>query len=519
VVVDVGGAGKLGAMADLVQRYADEILGVLSCYDRVIVRGRIPEIDYAKGMMVYLRAHGVRLFDFAKFAQPLRDEIRDNAEQLAAEHGIEVQFIRHHEQRKEAIVAEILEKRGDAPGLVAILSALEVCPTFEPRYDKKTGHTFLRPDRAKCLHYYFYFIDEHLGLCFMRVSTWCPFGLQVYYNGHNVLAAKLRKAEIKYQMLDNAFTHIADWDAAQKLADECETRVLHEKLDHYARLFCPAIRTLGLSYQWNLAQVEYATDIVFRRQADLKPIYETLVRTAIHSVKPEQIATFLGRKHKLHDNNTEELGNDFHTRIQGTRLKHHMGPTSIKMYDKAGIVLRIETTTNNPRWFKHYRTVAHRDGTTSHELAPLKKSIYSLYDLQQLMVAANRRYLAFLSSLDDPTVAIQTVARLSDKAEDAGRSYRGFNFFSEQDLHLFEIILRGENTIAGFRNADVRKHLPDKSANQVSRMLKRLWTHDLIKKVGRTYKYYLTDLGRTAITMGLKLKELVLIPELARALA
>src|SRR5262249_12866467 len=115
-------------MADLVQRYADQILGVLSCYDRVIVRGRIAEIDYAKGMALYLRAHGVYLFDFAKFAQPLRDEIRDNAEELASKHDIKVQFIRHHEQRKEAIVAKILEQRGDAPGLVAILSALEVCP-------------------------------------------------------------------------------------------------------------------------------------------------------------------------------------------------------------------------------------------------------------------------------------------------------------------------------------------------------------------------------------------------------
>jgi hypothetical protein len=130
-------------MADLVQRYADQIHGVLSCYDRVIVRGRIAEIDYAKGMEVYLRTHGVYLFDFAKYAQPLREEIRENAEALAAANGIAIQFLRHHEQRKEAVVAKILEQRGDAPGLVAILSALEVCPTFEPRHDKKTGRTFL----------------------------------------------------------------------------------------------------------------------------------------------------------------------------------------------------------------------------------------------------------------------------------------------------------------------------------------------------------------------------------------
>ena len=506
-------------MADLVQRYADRILGVLACYDRVIVRGGIPGLNYAKGMESYLRARGIRLFDFPQFAMPFREAIRDNAEQLAQAEGIEVQFIRHHETRKEDIVARRLEQRGGGAGLVAILSALEVCPSFEARYDNKTGRTSLRPDRAKCLHYYFYFIDEDLGLCFMRVPTWCPFGLQVYFNGHNLLAAKLRKAGIEYRMLDNAFTHIADWDAAQKLADESDTRLVHEKLDHYARLFCPAIGMLAVSYQWNLAQVEYATDIIFRRQMDLRPIYETLVRTAIHAVKPAQVGTFLGRRHKLHSNNTDEIGNDFQTRIQGTRVKHQMGPCSIKMYDKAGIILRIETTTNDPSWFSHYRTVAHRDGTTSHELAPLKKSIYSLHDLRQLAVAANRRYLDFLSSLDDPSVAVETVGRLSEKVEEAGRGYSGFNFFSKPDLALFEAIVRGEHTIQGFRNADLRIRLPGKSPGQVSRMLKRLRLHGVIRKIGRTYKYYVSELGRTAITMGLKLKNLVLIPDLARAMA
>jgi hypothetical protein len=505
-------------MADLVQRHADRILGVLSCYDRVIVRGRVPGLDYAKGMESYLRARDIRLFDFPKFAMPFREAIRDNAEQLAQAEGIEVQFIRNRDVRKEDIVTRVLEQRGDSPGLVAILSALEVCPSFEARYDKKTGRTSLRPDRAKCLHFYFYFIDEDLGLCFMRVPTWCPFGVQAYFNGHNLLASKLRKAGIEHRMLDNAFTHIADWEAAQKLADESDTRLVHEKLDHYARLFCPAIKMLELSYDWGLAQVEYATDIVFRRQTDLQPIYETLVRTAIHAVKPALVGTFLGRKHKLHSNNTEEIGNDFQTRIQGTRVKHRMGPCSIKMYDKAGIILRIETTTNDPSWFSHYRTVAHRDGTTSHELAPLKKSIYSLHDLRQLAVAANRRYLDFLSSLDDPTVAIETVSQLSEKTEDAGRSYRGFNFFSNEDMRLFETIVRGEHTIQGFRNRNLREHMPGKSPGQVSRILKRLWSHGLIKKVGSTYKYYITEIGRTAITMGLKLKNLVVIPELARAL-
>jgi hypothetical protein len=103
-------------------------------------------------------------------------------------------------------------------------------------------------------------------------------------------------------------------------------------LDQLAREFCPVIEHFATDYHWSLMQAEYATDIVFHRQSDLAPIYETLIRTAIHAVKAAQVATFLGRK--LNGDYQDEMGNDFHTRIEGTRLKHYMGPVSIKMYDK-----------------------------------------------------------------------------------------------------------------------------------------------------------------------------------------
>jgi hypothetical protein len=268
---------------------------------------------------------------------------------------------------------------------------------------------------------------------------------------------------------------------------------------------------------WVLSQVEYSTDIVFRQAKHLQPIYENLIHTAIHAVKPTDVATFLGKRIQV--NTSTEVGNDLHTRIQGTRLKHKMGPSSIKMYDKAGIIIRIETTTNDPSWFKHYRTVAHRDGSSSLKLAPLKKSIYSLHDLRQLAVAANRRYLAFLSALDDPTCAVETLATVTEKAVDKGQSYSGFNFFSAADVRLFEAVLAGENTIAGLRNADLRSRMPDLTPARASRIIKRLRMHGIVKKVGRTYKYYLTDLGRRLLVMGLKLKELVVIPAVSHALA
>ena len=57
----------------------------------------------------------------------------------------------------------------------------------------------------------------------------------------------------------------------------------------------------------------------------------------------------------------------------------------------------------------------------------------------------------------------------------------------------------------------------DHSGPQVSRLLKRLHLHGLIKKVGHTYKYYLTDTGRRVILTALKLRDLVVIPSLSAA--
>lgn len=260
-------------------------------------------------------------------------------------------------------------------------------------------------------------------------------------------------------------------------------------------------------------QVEYATDIVFFRQADLQEIYGTLTRTAIHTVKSDNIATFLGRK--LNGNYQGEVGNDFHTRIEGTRIKHHMGPTSIKMYDKFGLILRIETTTSNVSFFKHYREVEHRDGTRTMAWAAMRKTIYSLNPLQHILASANQRYLEFISAIDDPSQGIRHLNKVSRTMRENQRAYRGFNFFDHDDQALFETILRGEFNISGFQKKHLQRYMPQKSGAQVSRILKRLRLHGLIKKVARTYKYYLTKLGRLVLTAGLKLKQLFLVPQLA----
>lgn len=499
-------------MSDFIERHANEIAFSLSCYDRVVITGALVDIGYARAATGWLSSHGVRIFDFPKWAEQLRDALRENAETVAQSNGLEIDFIQKKNFRKEERIKAIIAERGDQPGLVHIFSAMEPCGSYKPWHDKKSHRTFLKNTPGKCLHYYFYFILPDLGLCYLRVPTWAPFRLQFYFNGHNELARKLEKNGIGYTILDNAFVSIDDPAAAQRLADAIRPDRLHKTLDKAVQAYCPIVNEFLNGYHWSLMQVEYATDIVFKRQAYLGPLYEELVRTATHAVKADDIATFLGRK--MNGNYQDDMGNDFHTRIQGTRIKHHMGKAAIKMYDKHGIMLRIETTANDVSFFKHYREVVHRDGTSTRKFAPMKKSIYSLKDLVTLLHDANRRYIEFLAAIDDPTNGIKRLDKVSKPVRADNRTYRGFNLFDGDDLKLFTAIVRGEFMISGFKNADLRKHLPGKKMGQVSALIRRLRKHGIIKKARHCYKYYLTALGRHITSTALKLREMALIPML-----
>ena len=75
-------------MNTLAERYQDQISGIISCFDRVIISGTLPNICHASAMACYLNAVGIKLFEFTTWANKLRDELRNNAERIAKEAGV-----------------------------------------------------------------------------------------------------------------------------------------------------------------------------------------------------------------------------------------------------------------------------------------------------------------------------------------------------------------------------------------------------------------------------------------------
>lgn len=378
--------------------------------------------------------------------------------------------------------------------------------------DKVSKHLLLISQERKCLHLYFYYLDREFGLMHIRLQTWLPFTIQVCLNGREWLAHQLDRAGISDTKRDNCFTYIADLKRAQQLMDRLTERNWGRFLDALARKVNPWIHPrTGLDvrgYYWSVRQGEYATDVMFRSAAKLAEIYPLLLRHARFEFGSEEVMRFLQRR--TNQRFAGEASSDLQRRIEGIRVKHRVEENSIKMYDKQGSVLRIETTINNPRRFKVHRSGITR-GKKVKKWLPMRKGIADIRRRVALSRAANGRYLDALSVVGLETPSFRLLDRVSQGVKKVKRRYRALRPISPEDAGLFQTILHGEHSLQGFRNRDLRKTLADsdsrKGSARVSRLLALLRAHKLIYKVFKTNYYRITRKGHQVMATALKFRQ------------
>jgi hypothetical protein len=502
--------------SDLLGRHANDVAGQLRCFDRVIVHGTLVDVAHPAALLVSMRAAGFQPRDLARFAQPINEQVRDHAIGLARQQGVEIEVVTRKNFRQEDRVAAILKRRGRQPGLVHVFAVKETATVFDTRHARADGYAQVITRRGCCVHYYFYWMHERLGLIHVRVPTWLPLRLQVYFNGHSWLATQLQQAGVSFDLADNALVRCGDWDRAQALADGLDPRTLHAELNQLAKLCCPAAEQFPNGYHWSLTQVEYAQDLVFGQPEKMDRLFEELARQALLTIKVDDVARFLGKRVPL--NHDTPLNSYLGRRHAGLRLKHTLGPASVKLYNKPGGILRLEMTTYDVSFFKHYRQVEHRDGTKENALAAMKKNIYSLRDLAGLMEAAVKRYSQWLASLVEHSAGRAEVARLGRAEHDEhGRSYRGFNPFLEEDSQILQTVLRGEYALGGLTARRLHSLCKGCSRGRIGRLLKRLRLHGLVRKIAHTHTYYLTALAHRVLTAILHLREQLFVQHLASA--
>ncbi len=416
--------------------------------------------------------------------------------------------------RKEEAARRIAERDKITEGLVCIFTRVEQCQSFKLIYGRKKPRIVRANPRCLCLYYYW--VDRQFGFMHIRIQTWFPYVVQIYINGHEWLARKLDKHGIAYDKVENAFVYVDNLKRAQRFADKFEQLYWPRILSAFARKVNPHLKKLlyGLDYYWVTDQAEYATDILFKDRASLKDLYQKLLWHATVCFSAEDVMTFLGRK--LHGNFRGEALNDFKTRWPGARIKHRMKANWIKMYDKHGCVLRIETVINHPYEFR-IRRMGKRNGDLVLGWYPMAKGVANLYRYREVCLAANSRYLEALSVVDDPAKAYRLLDRVCEPVTRNGRRRRGLNPLRKDDLRLFAAALDGKNFVHGFRNRDLARNLGIPRARdrierkrrsaRVNRLLNLLHAHGLIAKIQRSHRYRLTIYGAAIMSAAVNLRK------------
>jgi hypothetical protein len=277
--------------------------------------------------------------------------------------------------RKDEWALGRIRDQGISEGLVGILCTLKSCPSFTLVPGPQRPQ-FVNRSRQQWVLYYYYFLDREFGLVHFRLQTWLPFSIQVYVNGHEWLAQQMVHQKLGFVQRHHAFTQLDDPDKAQRIAD-CFAKLDWPRiLDRWANQVNPLLRELlpGYPVHWVVDQAEYATDLLFANRAALAGLYRVVLDYAVRNFTPKDILGFLGRKRD------RRFDGEVHTHYEderwfGTRIKHRMKTNWLKMYDKFGLTLRVETVINSAKEFWVYRTQYHRDGTSSVGYYLMTKSV------------------------------------------------------------------------------------------------------------------------------------------------
>jgi hypothetical protein len=429
----------------------------------------------------------------------------------AAEHAIPL-LAAPKDQRKEDVVAPYYRRFKGAAGVAAILTSTESGRTFvsyTPRYPPSggdAGYRLLHPARKRFLHYYFYLLDPVLGPMSLRVGTFLPFTLAAFLNGHSFLARELTRLGVRFRQDDNAFLAVDDLAALEAAAERLTPRLIEQRCAYWVRQlaprFGPAERAAaGLRYRYSVAQIELATDVIFRRSAPLKALFRRAAELGILLGGADRTTHLFGRRI------TARYGGKLQTvldrRNEGQPiLRSYYGSSFVKQYEKGDRLLRTETCLNN-----------------TYDVG-IGRRLDNLPALQERMLATNRRYLDAQAEVLASTVDAGALASLARPVRVGARRVPGVKIEDDRVVRLLEVLLHPGTFVADWTSREVhtrllRRHRLAEAEYRLSQLrydLGKLRAHGLVERLGTSRRYRLTPRGLKLGVLLVKLRTRLLGP-------
>jgi hypothetical protein len=429
----------------------------------------------------------------------------------AAEHAIPL-VAAPKGQRKEDVVTPYYRRFQAAEGVVAILTSTESGRTFvsyTPRYPPSggdPGYRLLHPARKRFLHYYFYLLDPVLGPMSVRVGTFLPFTLAVFLNGHSFLAQELTRLGVGFRKDDNAVLAVDDLAALEAAAERLTPGLIERRCNYWVRHLAPRFTAeeraaVDLHYRYSVAQIELATDVIFRRSAPLKALFRRATELGILLGGADRTTHLFGRRI------TARYGGKLQTvldrRNEGQPiLRSYYGSSFVKQYEKGDRLLRTETCINN-----------------TYDLR-IGRRLDNLPTLKERMLATNTRYLDAQAELLASTVDAGDLAILARPVQVGARRVPGLKLEDDRVIRLLEGLLHPGTFVADWTTREVHARLlarhrlteADYRLGQLRYDLGKLRAHGLVERLGTSRRYRLTARGLKLGVLLVKLRTRLLGP-------
>jgi hypothetical protein len=502
-------------MDTLLHKLKDKINGTLEGFDRIVLKGMIKPLCYVAGMQIFLNRQGVLNKEYKDWVQDGSAAIiRDISEYTKAKTGMEINYLPTYRIRKETEAHKKQIELNIENGLIGTWSCLESCNSYRAVYNAEKGYPQITSNPTRCKHLYMYFDHPKYGFMSIRIQTWAPYEIQIAMNGREWLRRQLDEAGVEYHRDGNKFFHIGDYEKAQQLLDKQLDTMWVETLSGFMPIVFPSMRNLlgeNMSYTWTLWQSEWAKDYIFDEPDMLSSYMGQLLRHAFITGTGERILRYMGHPVRGNGQPYQTAKPEVITRLKsfydGGRIRHWVGKNSLKFYNEQNI-LRFEFTMNDPAKFKIHRTVE-GDDSEEKKFLPMRQGIADIVPRTQICRSRIKNITEQMATLENDMTVGELIAKVTNPVFKNGKRYRGLDV-TGKDLSLLKCVADPKNNINAITNRDLQLSLGKTGwsnglvgrglSGRISRHLRLLREHGLIKKMPKQHKYLLTAKGRALTT-------------------
>lgn len=497
-----------------------EVLGqavqfVYTCWDRIVLNGYIERLQRPENLVYFFH-------DVVGIAciEPGVLEQRTNAykawvRRVTDERGIPV-LAAPSGVRKEELVEPYYRHLQGTEGVACVLTSMEQGRTFVsymPHRKPPSGdgnYRLLKACRKRFQHYYWYVWDPVMGPMSLRIASYFPFNVTCYFNGHSFVAQELTRAGVRFRKADNAFVGVADVAAVQAACDRLSPALLQRRCSYWVRrlvpVFSPAERAaLAPGYRYSMAQMELATDVIFKRSAPLKALFRRACELGVLVGGAERTTHLFGRR----------IDRRYQGKLQTVLDQREAGHPVLRWYyqtsfakqytrgDRHGDrILRTETCSNDTRHFGVGRRL---------ENLPL---------LREKLAATNERCLALQAELLASTVDTGQLAALAKPTLVGQRRIPGLKLHDDRVIRVLETLLHPGAFAPDWTTRELHTRVlarhqladPDYRLSQLRYDLAKLRAKGLVERQGTSRRYRLTPLGLKLGVLLVKLRTRLLGP-------